>query len=382
MALSSYVATAGLLALGFALCGAIYACTATWVTWRFLRQPRESPSHSPSISVLKPLHGGEPELYENLASFCAQDYAGQVQIVLGAHDPADPALDIARQVQRDHPDCDITVVADPTLYGANRKVANLINMVAHARGEVIVISDSDVRIPRDGLGRMVAALERPEVGLIYCLYRGLRTQSAWSQLAAMDINTRFAPSVVAGQALKAHPCLGPTMALRAEVLEKIGGFHHLIDVLADDFELGRTVRAAGHRIGCPPMLIDHVFPERSAREMLTHELRWARTVLAVEPIGYLGSAIVHFLPLALIGAALTGFSPLGAVLLGALAVLRLAHALVLSRLLGADHQSLWLVPLRDLLSFGVFVVAICGDRVEWRGKRFKIVRGGAIAAVS
>lgn len=382
MSLSSCLTTVGLLALGLAVCGAIYACTATWVTWRFLRQPHGKPSRSPSISVLKPLHGGEPELYENLASFCVQDYAGPVQLILGAHDPADPALDIARQVQREHPDSDITIVADPRLYGANRKVANLINMVSHVRGEVIVISDSDVRIPRDGLGRMVAALERPGVGLIYCLYRGLRTKSPWSQLAAMDVNTRFAPSVVAGQALKAHPCLGPTMALRAEVLEKIGGFHHLTDVLADDFELGRTVRTAGYRIGCPPMVIDHVFPERSAREMLTHELRWARTVLAVEPVGYLGSSIVHFLPLALIGAALTGFSPWSAILLVALAGLRLVQAFVLSRLLGADDRFLWLVPLRDLLSFGVFLTAICGDRVEWRGNRFKIVRGGAIAAVS
>jgi ceramide glucosyltransferase len=125
-----------LLALGLAVCGAIYACTATWVTWRFLRQPHGKPSRSPSISVLKPLHGGEPELYENLASFCVQDYGGPVQLILGAHDPADPALDIARQVQREHPDSDITIVADPRLYGANRKVANLINMVSHVRGEV------------------------------------------------------------------------------------------------------------------------------------------------------------------------------------------------------------------------------------------------------
>jgi ceramide glucosyltransferase len=157
---------AGLVVLGLAVCGAAFAGAATWATWRFLRRPAEVPARFPAVTVLKPLHGGEPQLYENLASFCAQRYAGPVQIILGAQDAADPALEIARRVRNDHPDCDITVVADPTLHGANLKIGNLINMAGHARGEVIVISDSDVRIPPDGLGRMIAALEQPGVGLI------------------------------------------------------------------------------------------------------------------------------------------------------------------------------------------------------------------------
>jgi ceramide glucosyltransferase len=380
LSLGSVIVVAGMVLLGLAVCGAIYACGATWAIARFIRRAAPVLSSQPSVSVLKPLHGDEPELYENLASFCAQDYAGAVQLVLGAQDLDDPALAIARRVQRDFPGHDIVVTGDPTPHGTNRKIGNLINMAAHARGELIVISDSDVRIPPDGLGRIVAALEAPGVGLVHCLYRGRPTASIWSRLAALDVNTRFAPSVVVGEALGAHPCLGPTMALKAEVLDRIGGLALLADVLADDFELGRAVRAAGLRIACPPMAIDHVFPETSAREVFSHELRWARTIRLVEPAGYLGSAIIHFVPLALIGSALTGFADWSLVLLFALASFRQAQAMILTRLMASDPSVLWMLPMRDLMAFWVFVVAIFGDRVEWRGARLKVGRNGAIAA--
>lgn len=380
MSVAYLVESAGFVILGLSVCGAIYACGATWATWRFLRRPLQTAVGQPSITVLKPLHGDEPELSENLASFCVQNYAGAVQMVLGALDPADPALGVAGRLQRDHPDRDIVVVGDPTVHGTNRKIGNLINMAAHAHGEVIVISDSDVRLPPDGLARIVAALEQPGVGLIYCLYRGRPTASAWSKLAAMDVNTRLAPSVVVGEALGAHPCLGPTMALRAECLDQIGGFEYLADFLADDFELGRAVRAAGYRIGCPVMLIDHVFSEGGAREMLVHELRWARTIRLLEPAGYLGSIIIHFTPLALIGAALSGFGGGSLAVMGGLILFRQAQALILSRLLGFDAKWLWLLPARDLMSFGVFLASIFGDRVEWRGNLLRVRRDGAIAA--
>jgi ceramide glucosyltransferase len=380
LSLSSVVDCVGIAVLGLAACGAVYACVATWALWRFTRRAAPPPAGHPSVSVLKPLHGDEPGLYENLASFCAQDYAGPVQLILGAQDPADPALEIAGRLKRAFPDRDIVVAADPTPHGANRKIGNLINMSAHAHGEVIVISDSDVRLPADGLSRIIATLQAPGVGLIHCLYRGRPTDSRWSRLAALDVNTRFAASVVVGEALGAHPCLGPTMALRAELLAAIGGLALLADVLADDFELGRAVRAAGYRIACPPLTIDHLFPETSARAMLTHELRWARTVRLVEPAGYLGSMIIHFTPLALIGAALTGFSAWSLAALAGLVLFRQAQALTLSRLMKSDESLLWLLPARDLIAFGVFLAAFLGDRVEWRGARLRVSRDGAIAA--
>ncbi len=347
-----------------------------------MARPAHAPSQCRPVSVLKPLHGDEPELYENLASFCDQDYAGEVQLILGARDPNDDALAVARRLQQAYPGRDIVVATHPALHGGNRKISNLINMIALARGETIVISDSDVRLPRDGLSRIAAALEAPTVGLIYCLYRGRAAGNIWSRLAAMDIDIRYAPSVTVGEVMGAHPVLGPTMALRRETLDLIGGLTPLADVLADDFELGRAVRAAGLSIASPALVIDHVFPERTAREMLIHELRWARTNRLIQPAGYLGAVVTHLLPLALIGAALCGFSNLSLALLAGLAGLRLVQAAAFSRLISGGWGSPWLVPLRDVISFGVFLAAIVGDRVVWRGRRLIVARSGVILTAS
>jgi ceramide glucosyltransferase len=378
--LSSVFYGAGIVFFALATCGVLYACAATWAMWRFLRRPAGTPTKLPTVTVLKPLHGDEPELYENLVSFCSQGYAGSIQLVLGAQDPADPALDVARRLQSEYPDHDIVLVSDATTHGANRKIGNLINMAGYAKGEMIVISDSDVRILPNALDQIVAALEDPVVGLIHCLYRGRATASVWSKLAAMDVNTRFTPSVVVGEALGTNPCLGPTMALRADLLDRIGGFEYLANFLADDFELGRAVRATGYKVASPRMLIEHVFPERSLRELLVHEMRWARTIRLVEPAGYAGSVIIHFVVLALIGAALTGFAGWSLALLIGLLALRLVQVTVLARLMSSGPGRLWLVPLRDLLTFGVFLGAYLGNGVEWRGNRMKVSRNGAIAA--
>jgi ceramide glucosyltransferase len=371
---------AGALFLLLAICGAGYAVVATFATRHFLRRVAAAPKHHPSISVLKPLHGAEPELYENLLSFCDQAYAGPVQIVFGVQDPADPALAVATRVKEDHPDRDIVIVRDGALRGANRKIGNLINMSEHATGEVIVISDSDVRAPLDALDRIVATLEEPGVGMIYCLYRGRGTTGGWSKLAAMDVNCRFAQSAIVGEALGAPVCLGPTMALRADLLEAVGGFDHLANVLADDFELGQAVRATGRRVACPPLIIDHLFPEGSAREMLNHELRWARTIRLVEPAGYFGSAVTHYVALALIGAAFAGFSAWSLIALAAICALRVGQAVIISRMLSVDQRVLWLLPARDLISFGVFIAGLFGERVEWRGHQLRVSNDGAIAA--
>ena len=380
MNLASIIAGLGIVLVGLAFAGAVYSALATWAAWRFLkRRPSAAAIGNRSITVLKPLHGDEPELYENLVSFCTQAYAGPLQIILGVQDPEDSALAIAERVRREHPDRDIVVVSDPTVHGTNRKLGNLINMAAQARGEIVVISDSDVRLAPDGIDRIVAALEAPQVGMVHCLYRGRPTGSFWSRLAALDVNTRFAPSVLVGEMLGANPCLGPTMALGAETLASVGGLEHLANFLADDFELGRAVRAKGLRIGCPTMVIDHVFPERSAGEMLAHELRWARTIRLVQPAGYLGSVVIHVTPLALLGVVLTGFSEWSLAALAILAGLRQIQAYALSRWMTADRSLLWLLPFRDLISFGVFIAAIFGDRVQWRGARLRVQRDGAIA---
>jgi ceramide glucosyltransferase len=369
----------GLACLALSLCGAVYACAADFAVRRFLRRANPTPTSHPSVCILKPLHGDEPGLYDNLRSLCEQDYAGPVQMVFGVQNPNDPAIAVVRQLQAAFPASDLTLVIDPTAHGANRKVSNLINMAPRSWAEVIVVSDSDVRAGPQHLNEIVAALEQPKVGLVTCLYRGRAVGGLWSTLAAMDVNYRFTPSVVMGLMLDiARPCLGPTMALRRGLLDEIGGFHRLSNLLADDYELGRAVREKGYDVVFPASLIEHVCPEASAREMLVHELRWARTVGLIEPVGYVGSAITHFLPLALIGAAFTGFPVWSLELLAAITMIRLSLIAHLSRTIGSGPAALWLAPLRDVLSFGVFVTAFLGDRVEWRGTRLRVRRDGAV----
>ena len=369
----------GLVCLSLSLCGAIYACAADVAVRLFLRRPISGPSSFPSVCILKPLHGDEPGLYENLKSLCEQDYPGAVQMVFGVQNPNDPAIAVVRALQAAYPRADLELVIDPTAHGANRKVSNLINMAPRSRSEVLVISDSDVRAGPDHLNQIVATLEQPRVGLVTCLYRGRSVGGLWSTLAAMDVNYRFTPSVVIGMMLGiARPCLGPTMALRRGLLDEIGGFHRLSNLLADDYELGRAVRDRGYDVVFPPSLIEHVCPEASAREMLVHELRWARTVGLIEPLGYVGSAITHFLPLALIGSAFMGFTGWSLEVLVALLAIRLGLIVHLSRMIGSDRPALWLAPFRDLLSFGVFITAFLGDRVEWRGTRLRVKRDGAV----
>lgn len=366
--------------LGMAFAGAVYGFAATVMTWRFLKGAPVAPAAAPQVTILRPMKGLDPEADRNLLSLALQDYGGPVRIVLGADSDEDPSMAAARALKAAHPGRDIVLVADATPHGTNRKLGNLINMSPNLTGEVVVISDSDVRLPPEGLSALVGAVQRPGVGLAYGFYRGRPAGNVWSRLAALDINARFASSVVVGQALGAHPVLGPTMAVRAEALAKAGGFERLQDVLADDFELGRMVRAQGLAIACPPMLIDHVFPERSLGEVWTHELRWARTIRLLNPGGYVGSVITYVLPLALIGAALTGFAPWTVQAFAALALLRLIQCLALCRLMRADTGVVWLFLPRDILSFAVYVAAFLGNRVEWRGARLRVKADGAMAS--
>ncbi len=378
--MSLLLVIAALAALVLACAGAVFGVLAAAATLAFLRRAPVAPAETPGLTILRPMKGLDPEADLNLLSLCEQDYAGPVRIILGADSPDDPAVAAAERLKAARPDRDIVIVADGTLHGTNRKLGNLINMSGLIRGAILVISDSDVRLPRGGLSALVGALQQPGAGLAYALYRGRPAGNIWSRLAALDINARFASSVVVGQALGAHPVLGPTMAVRADVLSRAGGFERLRDVLADDFELGRMVREQGLSIACPPMLIDHLFPERRLSELWRHELRWARTIRLLNPGGYAGSVITFVLPLALIGAALAGFAPWSLMLLGGLAAVRLIQALTLCAALGADRSVAWLFLPRDILSFAVFLAAYFGDRIEWRGNRLKLKADGVMAS--
>jgi ceramide glucosyltransferase len=282
---------------------------ATFLTSRFPRRALPTPDASmPRVTILKPLHGAEPGLFENLASFCTQNYPGAVQIILGVQDPRDDAIAVVEQLRARYKDRHLDLVVDATIHGLNRKVSNLINMWRYVEHDVIVVADSDMRVDPDYLSRVVAALAQRGVGAVTCLYHGLSATGFWAQLASLGINAHFLPNVIMGLGLKlAQPCFGSTIAFNREALVEIGGFMRVANCLADDYAIGAALRARGYRIYVCPITVGHVCGEMSASELWHHEVRWARTVRSLDPVGYAGSIIAHAFPLALV-AAVGGFT--------------------------------------------------------------------------
>ena len=365
-----------------ALVGSAYALLAIWAARRFVRAPRPArPATYPPVTILKPLHGAEPDLYANLVSFCRQQYPAPVQVVFGVSDASDPAVAVVRKLIADFPERELELVVNARRHGTNAKVSNLINMQAAARHEIIAIVDSDIAVSPDYLETVTAHLSQPGVGVVTCLYRGAAAGQIWSRLAAAGIDYQFLPNVLVGLKLGlATPCFGSTIALTKATLAKLGGLQAVADQLADDYQLGMAARRAGLRVAIPPFIVTHVCAERSLRELLLHEIRWARTIRAVDPLGFAGLGIIYAVPLALIGFALGGLAPAALIVALALAC-RFALQAELHRLfeLGPLWNIFWIGPVRDVLSFVVFVASFFGRSVEWRGHRYGVRANSTLA---
>lgn len=370
-------------AIGALLAGAslIYIGGAIVALRAWARREAHEARESPPVTILKPLCGPEPELYENLRSFCDQDYP-QFQVIFGARDPDDPALAVARRLAREFPERDLRVVADGRLIGSNRKVSNLANMMPVACHELLVIADSDIRVGPDYLRRVLAPLLDPGVGLVTCLYRARADRSLWSRIGAMAINEGFLPSVLVARALGSNAFgFGSTLAVRREHLAQIGGFDSLAEHLADDYRLGELTRRRGLRTVLSPYLVETLVHEPDAAALLQHELRWARTIRAVRPWGHLFSVVTYALPMSLFAVALADGAPWAL----ALPFLALGGRIMLHYAAGAslrlgEPRSPWLVPFRDLLSFAVWAASFLGRRVRWRRGDFSVASDGRMRA--
>jgi ceramide glucosyltransferase len=363
-----------------ALLGCLYAVFGIFAVRRFARSTIHGAIEQfPPVTILKPLHGAEPDLYANLASFCRQDYSAPVQVVFGLTDPADPAAAVVRRLIADFPDRDFQLVINARRHGANAKVSNLINMQPAARHETIVVADSDIVAPPDYLTNVAANLNQPGVGLVTCLYRGVGATGIWSRLAAAGINYHFLPNVLVGLKLGlAAPCFGSTIAITKATLAKLGGLQSVADQLADDYELGMAVRRAGLKVAIPNFVVTHACAERSARALLLHEIRWARTIRSVDSLGFTGLAVTHASPFALLGLILGGFTAV-AVLVPVALVCRYALQAELRRRFRVGDFLFWLGPIRDLLSFVVFIASFFGRRVEWGGQHYGVAADNTLA---
>ncbi len=341
---------------------------------RFRARPMPAAKHLPAVTVLKPLYGDEPLLEQALASVCAQDYP-RFQVIFGVQDPNDPARAVAERVRNRFPDRDVLVLVDNSADGANRKVANLINMLPAAKHDVLVIADSDIHVAPDYLSSLVAALEQPGTGLVTTLYSGLpATTSAVAALGATSITHGFLPGALLARALGRQDCLGATMALRRDTLGAIGGFASLLHHLADDNALGRLVRERGLAVRLATTVPATTVAEATMRDLLGHELRWGRTIRSLAPVQFAFSAVQFPLAWALLALLLSGGEEWAlAVGLGAwVARATLAHGIDAALLRRRDRRPaaapVWLLPLRDVMSVAVLLASYAGDRVVWRGR--------------
>jgi len=387
------VAVASIAAGAFTVCSMAYYLVCLYSAARFLgerkaagegaRPPLPKPP-APPVSVLKPLKGTDPEMYESFRSHCLQDYP-DYEIIFGVSDSVDPALQLVEKLKLEFPQRAIRAIVCAENLGSNTKVSNLAQMLRQAKHENILVNDGDIRVPPDYLRRVMAPLADPQVGLVTCLYRGIASPSLGSRLEALGISTDFSAAVLAARELEGgiRFGLGSTLAFRRSDLEAIGGFEALVDYLADDYEIGRRIAERGLKVTLSDVVVETFLPAYTLRQFVDHQLRWGRTVRDSRRWGYLGLVLTFGFPWALVAVVGTHGALWAWALLAAVLGLRVAVALVVGSLVSGDRQVLRLMPwlpLRDLVAVVVWLASLTGRRVVWRGNSFTL-KGGKLARI-
>lgn len=364
---------------------------ASWVYWlvalilvraHFGRrnEPEGPPDFTPPVSILKPVKGVDFEAFENFASFCRQDYP-EYEILFGVADPADPVVPIIRRIQTEYEEQPIRLILAPKVIGTNRKASMLHHLAAAARHDILVISDSDMRVTPDYLRRVVAPLADETVGLVTCPYVAADPRTLTARLEALHMGFSFLPSILVGRlVLGMRFAMGASNSLRRHTLERIGGFAGLADYLADDYQLGVRIAATGLRIHLSRYLMVAYLGATRFREQWERELRWMQCNRVSRPAEYPGLWLTYTLPLALLYLVASDFGRLGwGMVAGSLAV-RWTVAWFIMTVTGQHHLRRWLIwlPVRDCLSAVVWVAGLWGRRVTWRGETFRLVGNGLL----
>jgi len=357
----------------------VYYALGLWSAANFLRTPkRAAPASMAPVSILKPLKGTDPEMYENFRSHCVQDYP-EYEIIFGVSEPDDPAVKLVEQLKTEFPQRAIQLIVCPKQLGTNTKVSNLAQMLPQARYDHLIVNDSDIRVEPDYLRRVLAPLAASRTGLVTCLYRGAANSTLGSRLESLGISTDFCPGVLVARQLEGIKfALGSTMAFRRRDLAAIGGFEALADYLSDDYRLGNRIAALGLKVELSNVVVETFLPRYTMREFLAHQLRWARAVRDSRPWGYLGLGITFGLVWALLTLILAGGAGWAWELLFGTAAMRLAVAIFIGgRTLRDRHAMRWLplIPLRDAIATLVWLISFAGHTVSWRGDVFKLRDG-------
>jgi ceramide glucosyltransferase len=357
-----------------------YYALCLWSAFRFLReQADKSVRPIPAVSILKPLRGTDPEMYESFRSHCLQDYP-EYEIIFGVSDANDPAVQLVEQLRSEFPQRAIRLMVCRENLGANTKVSNLAQMVREARHQYLIVNDSDIRVEPDYLRRTTAPLNDPEVGLVTCLYRGIANSTLGSRLESLGISTDFAAGVLVAQNVEngIRFGLGSTLAFRRRDLQAIGGFEAIADYLADDYQLGSRIAALGLKVHLSDVIVETFLPRYTISDFIAHQLRWARTVRDSRFWGYVGLGMTFGLPWALLALIFARGAAWAWASLAFTAALRMTIAIVIGRVVLHDRQvlrSLAMIPLRDMVALGVWIVSFAGHRIVWRGDRFRLKDG-------
>ena len=365
----------------------VYYLVVLWSAVAFARSTKQSQTiqplqNLPPVSILKPLKGIDPEIYESFRSHCLQDYP-QYEIIFGVSDAEDPAVESVKRLQEEFPDRAIQLLICPKILGPNVKVSNLAQMVQSARYEHLIVNDSDIRVEQDYLQRIITPLTQLKTGMVTCLYRAVAAETAGSRLEALGISTDFCAGVLVARQLERglHFALGSTLAFRRSDLEQIGGFEALVDYLADDYELGRRIAALGKQVLLSDVVVETHLPAYNLREFIDHQLRWFRGIRDARRKGYIGLISTFGTMWAVLAVLAAGAASWSWAVFGAVLLLRTVVALVLCRNVVYDEDSvekLWLLPVRDVIAAAVWIASFTGHSVVWRGDRFELKKGRLI----
>lgn len=372
---------AGIAAIG-ALGGLAYYGLCLWGAYSYLKRRPALPldaSTLPPVSILKPLKGVDPEIYESFRSHCLLKYP-QYELIFGVSDAADPAVAEVRRLQREFPDRAIQLVVCRQKLGTNVKVSNLVQMLSAARFEHLIVNDSDIRVDPNYLRRVMGPLLQSEVGMVTCLYRGVPSLTLASRLESLGISTDFSGGVLAARWLEkgVRFGLGSTLAFRRADLEHVGGFQSLLNYLADDYELGKRIADTGKRVELSDEVVETFLPPYDFRGYFEHQLRWARSVRDSRRWGYVGVLFTFGLPWALLALIASRGAVWAWVLAIVVAAARIAVALTVGETVLHDQYVRPLLPLvllRDISAVAVWFASFASDRIAWRGDYFHLKDG-------
>ncbi len=370
-----------------ALASFAYYVVAIIAALRFFGARRERdavPSDfTPPLSILKPIYGLDRETYENYASFCLQDYP-DYEILFCVSDDRDPAIPVIAELARNFPERTIKLIVGSEPLGVSDKVNKLCRMTRAAAHEIVVVSDSDVRVGPGYLRAIATPFRDPKVGAVTCLYRGLTDGSLAANLEAIGNSTDFTAGVLVAWLLgDVNFTLGATMATTKTRLAEIGGFESLVDHFSDDYELGNRIAAGGHRVELSTFPVGIVYPAQTLGDAFRHQLRWNLSIRYSRPAGHLGLIFTQGLPLALLAAVFAPSAAWAVALMLGYLVLRGASAWIIGVWGMGDgllRGKMELLPLRDLFAFVVWVVSFFPQRIHWRGKEFYVREKRLVAA--